>query len=86
MVTMQYYTRHTCLDCRGAGCVYCRGEGSILLPKWIAYNEIEDEHHCRRCKVNVAAVGICHHPELPDYMWSFADEDVYKCPKCGAVD
>ena len=35
MVTMQYYTRHTCLDCRGAGCVYCRGEGSILLPNWI---------------------------------------------------
>jgi hypothetical protein len=51
---MQYYARHTCLDCRGAGCVYCRGEGSILLPNWIAYNEIEDEHNCRRCKVNIA--------------------------------
>jgi len=85
MVTSQYFTRQPCLDCKGKGCVYCRGAGTILLPNWITYNRGADEYQCKQCKIDVLDYGVCPHPALSDCMCTFADEDIYKCPKCGAT-
>ena len=72
----------TCLDCKGAGCTYCRGQGKITVPSWVVYNRGADEYQCKRC--HTEALQYASDPSATDCLCQLIENPKNgKCPQCG---